>query len=48
MHASYERVAALALTGSLSLPTRTFPLDEAERAWTAQASSPGAKIVVVA
>ncbi|WP_432825977.1 quinone oxidoreductase family protein [Dactylosporangium sp. CA-092794] len=46
--ASYERVAALALAGSLSLPTNTFPLDEAEHAWTAQTSSPGAKIVVVA
>jgi NADPH:quinone reductase-like Zn-dependent oxidoreductase len=48
MLASYERVAALALTGSFWLPTKTFPLDEAGRAWTAQASSPGAKIVVVA
>jgi hypothetical protein len=27
---------------------RTFPLDEAERAWAAQTSSPGVKIVVVA
>lgn len=46
--ASYERVATLALTGSFSVPTRTFPLDEAERAWAAQTSSPGAKIVVLA
>jgi NADPH:quinone reductase-like Zn-dependent oxidoreductase len=45
--ASYQHVAALAAAGSLALPTATYPLDEATRAWEAQASSPGKKIVVI-
>jgi NADPH:quinone reductase-like Zn-dependent oxidoreductase len=45
--ASYQRVAALAADGSFALPTATYPLAEATRAWEAQASSPGKKIVVV-
>ncbi len=45
--ASYHHVAALAVTGSFTLPTATYPLDEAARAWQAQASSPGKKIVVI-
>lgn len=47
MLTSYERVAALALAGSLTLPTATYPLSEADQAWAAQASSPGKKIIVV-
>jgi len=45
--ASYRHVAALAAAGSLTLPTATYPLDEATQAWKAQASSPGQKIVVI-
>jgi NADPH:quinone reductase-like Zn-dependent oxidoreductase len=45
--ASYHRVAALAADGSFALPTATYPLEEAARAWDAQASSPGKKIVVI-
>jgi NADPH:quinone reductase-like Zn-dependent oxidoreductase len=45
--ASYQRVAALAAAGSLNLPTATYSLDEATRAWEAQASSAGKKIVVL-
>jgi NADPH:quinone reductase-like Zn-dependent oxidoreductase len=45
--ASYQHVASLAVAGSFALPTATYPLDEAARAWQAQASSPGKKIVVV-
>jgi NADPH2:quinone reductase len=45
--ASYGRIAALALTGTLTLPTATYPLSEAGQAWAAQASSPGKKIIVV-
>ena len=45
--ASYQHVAALAAAGSLTLPTATYPLDEATQAWEAQASSPGKKIVVI-
>jgi NADPH:quinone reductase-like Zn-dependent oxidoreductase len=45
--ASYQHVAALAAAGSLTLPTATYPLDEAAQAWQAQASSPGQKIVVI-
>ncbi|GAA5180414.1 zinc-binding dehydrogenase [Rugosimonospora acidiphila] len=45
--ASYQHVAALAATGSLTLPTATYSLDEAPQAWEAQASSPGKKIVVI-
>jgi NADPH:quinone reductase-like Zn-dependent oxidoreductase len=44
--ASYQHVAALAATGSLVLPTTTYSLDEVTRAWEAQASSPGKKIVI--
>jgi NADPH2:quinone reductase len=45
--ASYQRVAALALAGSLTLPAATHALSEAGQAWAAQASSPGKKIIVV-
>jgi NADPH:quinone reductase-like Zn-dependent oxidoreductase len=45
--ASYRHVAALAAAGSLTLPTATYSLDEAARAWEAQVSSPGRKIVVI-
>jgi NADPH:quinone reductase-like Zn-dependent oxidoreductase len=45
--ASYRHVAALAAAGSLTLPTATYSLDEAARAWQAQVSSPGKKIVVI-
>lgn len=45
--ASYERVASLAAKGALALPTKIFALDDADRAWAEQASSPGAKIVIV-
>jgi NADPH:quinone reductase-like Zn-dependent oxidoreductase len=45
--ASYRHVATLAAAGSLTLPTATYPLDEAARAWQAQVSSPGKKIVVI-
>lgn len=45
--ASYQRVAALAATGSFVLPTATYSLDDVSLAWEAQASSPGKKIVVV-
>jgi NADPH:quinone reductase-like Zn-dependent oxidoreductase len=45
--ASYRHVATLAAAGSLTLPTATYALDEAARAWQAQASSPGKKIVVI-
>ncbi len=45
--ASYQHIAALAATGSLVLPTATYPLEEAAQAWEAQASSPGKKIVVI-
>jgi NADPH:quinone reductase-like Zn-dependent oxidoreductase len=45
--ASYRHVATLAAAGSLTLPTATYSLDEAARAWQAQASSPGKKIVVI-
>jgi NADPH:quinone reductase-like Zn-dependent oxidoreductase len=44
--ASYRRVAALAAAGDLKLPTSTYPLSEAGRAWAAQTSSPGTKIIV--
>jgi NADPH:quinone reductase-like Zn-dependent oxidoreductase len=44
--ASYQRVADLAMTGSLVLPTDTYLLEDATQAWQAQASSPGKKIVV--
>jgi NADPH:quinone reductase-like Zn-dependent oxidoreductase len=44
--ASYRRVADLAMTGSLVLPTDTYSLQDATQAWEAQASSPGKKIVV--
>jgi hypothetical protein len=44
--ASYQRVADLAMTGSLVLPTDTYLLQDATQAWEAQASSPGKKIVV--
>lgn len=47
MLASYQRVAALAQAGSLTLPTETYPLGQADRAWSAQASSPGKKIIIV-
>jgi NADPH:quinone reductase len=36
-----------AAAGSLTLPTTTYSLDEAARAWAAQVSSPGKKIVVI-
>jgi NADPH:quinone reductase-like Zn-dependent oxidoreductase len=45
--ASYDRIAALALAGSLTVPAETYPLSAAGDAWAAQASSPGRKIVVV-
>jgi NADPH:quinone reductase-like Zn-dependent oxidoreductase len=45
--ASYRHVADLAAAGSLTLPTATYPLDEAAQAWQAQVSSPGRKIVVI-
>jgi NADPH:quinone reductase-like Zn-dependent oxidoreductase len=45
--ASYRHVATLAAAGSLTLPTATYPLDEAAQAWRAQVSSPGKKIVVI-
>jgi NADPH:quinone reductase-like Zn-dependent oxidoreductase len=45
--AAYNRVAALAAAGSFVLPTATYALEDAVRAWEAQASSPGKKIVVV-
>jgi NADPH:quinone reductase-like Zn-dependent oxidoreductase len=45
--ASYRRVATLAAAGSLTLPTAAYSLDEAGRAWQAQVSSPGKKIVVI-
>jgi NADPH:quinone reductase-like Zn-dependent oxidoreductase len=45
--ASYRHVATLAAAGSLTLPTATYSLDEAARAWEAQVSSPGKKIVVI-
>ncbi|MGW5360143.1 quinone oxidoreductase family protein [Actinopolymorpha pittospori] len=45
--ASYGHVAALAAAGSLTLPTATYSLEEATRAWEAQVSSPGKKIVVI-
>ena len=45
--ASYRHVGALAAAGSLTLPTATYSLDEAPRAWEAQVSSPGKKIVVI-
>ncbi|MET7572097.1 zinc-binding dehydrogenase [Streptomyces sp. NPDC005492] len=45
--AAYNRVAALAAAGSFVLPTATYPLEDASKAWEAQASSPGKKIVVV-
>jgi NADPH:quinone reductase-like Zn-dependent oxidoreductase len=45
--ASYQRVAALAAAGSLTLPTATYSLSEAAQAWQAQVSSPGKKIVVI-
>ena len=45
--ASYRHVATLAAAGSLTLPTATYSLDEAPRAWEAQVSSPGKKIVVI-
>ena len=41
LFASYQRVAALAASGSLALPTATYPLEEASRSWEAQTSSPG-------
>ena len=43
--ATLQRLHAAA--GSLALPTATYPLGEATRAWEAQASSPGKKIVVI-
>ncbi|MCX5239573.1 zinc-binding dehydrogenase [Streptomyces prunicolor] len=46
-YAAYNRVAALAVEGSFALATATYPLEEAAKAWEAQASSPGKKIVVV-
>jgi NADPH:quinone reductase-like Zn-dependent oxidoreductase len=45
--ASYRRVADLAASGALTLPTATYPLEEATQAWEAQASSPGKKIIVI-
>jgi NADPH:quinone reductase-like Zn-dependent oxidoreductase len=45
--ASYRHVATLAVAGSLTLPTSAYSLDEAARAWQAQVSSPGKKIVVI-
>jgi NADPH:quinone reductase-like Zn-dependent oxidoreductase len=45
--ASYQHIAALAVAGSLKLPTATYSLDEAVQAWEAQISSPGKKIVVI-
>src|SRR6202522_4564344 len=45
--ASYRHVATLAAAGSLTLPTAPYSLDEAARAWQAQVSSPGKKIVVI-
>jgi len=45
--ASYQHVANLAARGALTLPTATYSLAEATRAWEAQASSPGRKIVVI-
>jgi hypothetical protein len=45
--ASYQRVAALAASGALTLPTAVYPLEQATQAWLAQASSPGRKIVIV-
>ncbi|WP_435137826.1 zinc-binding dehydrogenase [Actinacidiphila sp. bgisy144] len=44
--AAYNRVAALAAAGSFVLPTATYALDDVTKAWEAQASSPGKKIVV--
>jgi NADPH:quinone reductase-like Zn-dependent oxidoreductase len=43
---SYTRIATLSLTGSLTVPTVTYRLDEAGEAWAAQASSLGKKIIV--
>jgi NADPH:quinone reductase-like Zn-dependent oxidoreductase len=45
--ASYRHIATLAASGSLTLPTATYSLDEAAQAWQAQVSSPGKKIVVI-
>ena len=45
--ASYQRVAGLAAAGSLALPTAAYPLEAADQAWEAQASSPGKKIAVI-
>jgi hypothetical protein len=42
-----RHVATLAVAGSLTLPTSAYSLDEAARAWQAQVSSPGKKIVVI-
>jgi NADPH:quinone reductase len=45
--AAYARIMDLAAAGSFTLPVETYPLDDAARAWEAQAGSPGTKIFIV-
>jgi NADPH2:quinone reductase len=45
-NAAYQDVIGLAVAGRLNLPIDTYPLDDIEAAWNAQAASPGTKIVV--
>ena len=44
--AAYRDVVGLALAGRLNPDIVTYPLDDIEAAWNAQAASPGAKIVI--
>jgi NADPH:quinone reductase-like Zn-dependent oxidoreductase len=45
-NAACKDVFDLAVAGRLNLPIDTYPLDDIEAAWKAQAASPGAKIVI--
>ena len=45
-NAAYRDVIDLAVAGRLNLAVDTYPLDDIEAAWKAQAASPGAKIVI--
>jgi NADPH:quinone reductase-like Zn-dependent oxidoreductase len=44
--AAYADLASLAATGALPIPVSVHPLSEVGTAWTAQSSSPGAKLVL--
>jgi NADPH2:quinone reductase len=44
---AYERMAAHAAAGELSVDVERVPLDDVEAAWERQAAGPGAKLVVV-